>query len=401
MVLGADQPCPLPADPVLADVASAMNAAGHAVWMFDERWHFVYVTEDARTLWADVAGGRLGSVAIGDHLFSTESLQVSQRWRFGVNSADLWRGTLRALGAMVLSDTVGGREGLRSSIDPSLHEIVDELTPSDAAAGEFELMTMGLRGPVPAEMVALRVRDDQGCLRGTALVGKPAAPMSVLGGMAWERDLPHLQRMERFTRAGRHPSAILFADLERSSSLVRSIPTATYFRLGRRLVRVADECVVDGGGIVGRHVGDGVVAFFPAETSGSESRAAYACIETARALRARLAEVAVSSDLEPEALSMRFGLHWGATVYMGKISTLARTEVTGLGDDVNVAARIEQSASGGRLLASKGLVERLDAAEASELGIDLGALTYVAIEDLADAPDKARRDAPGIAVCEL
>jgi hypothetical protein len=36
-------------------------------------------------------------------------------------------------------------------------------------------------------------------------------------------------------------------------------------------VRAADQCVVDSGGLVGRHVGDGVVAFFLAETADSES----------------------------------------------------------------------------------------------------------------------------------
>jgi hypothetical protein len=36
----------------------------------------------------------------------------------------------------------------------------------------------------------------------------------------------------------------------------------------------------------GRHVGDGVVAFFPAATFPSESHAARACIEAARAIRA-------------------------------------------------------------------------------------------------------------------
>jgi class 3 adenylate cyclase len=401
MVVGADQGCPLPVDPLLAEVASAMDTTGQAAWIVDENWHFVHVSHDARRLWVDRAGGWLGSIAIGHHVFSTESLRVGDGWHFGLNSRELWRGALRSLGGLVLVDTEGGADAVRAAIDPSLADIVDELAPADVGACGFELMTMGLRGPVPAEMLAMRVRDDAGRLRGTVLVGKPAAPMSVLGGMAWERDLPHLQRMERFTRAGRHPSAILFADVEGSSALMRSMPTSAYFRLGRRLVRVADKCVVDGGGIVGRHLGDGVVAFFPAETSGSESLAARACIDTARALRARLGAIAGSSDLDPDVLSMRFGLHWGATVFMGKISTLARTEVTALGDDVNVAARIEQSATGGRMLASKMLVERLDAADAAALGVDPDHIEYTPIEDLEGAPAKAQRDARGTAVCEL
>ena len=50
---------------------------------------------------------------------------------------------------------------------------------------------------------------------------------------------------------------------------------------------------------------------------------------------------------------MRFGLHWGSTLYVGAITTEGRFEVTALGDQVNEAARIEACASGGRALASR------------------------------------------------
>ena len=59
-------------------------------------------------------------------------------------------------------------------------------------------------------------------------------------------------------------------------------------------------------------------------------------------------------------LSLRFGLHWGATLYIGRILTAGRSEVTALGDEMNEAARIEACATGGRTLASKSLIERLD-----------------------------------------
>jgi class 3 adenylate cyclase len=401
VVVGPDEPCPLPADPLLADVAAAMGDTGQAAWIVDERWHFVHVTEDARALWADRDGGRLGSVAIGDHVFSAASRRVGEGWRFGLNTAELWRDALRSLGGLVLADTPGGRDALRSAVDPYFRDVVDDLVPCDAVAGGFRIMATGLPGPVPSFMVAMRVRDRDGRLRGTALIGKPEAPMSVLGGMAWERDLGHLARMELFTRAGRHPAAILFADLEGSSALVRDLGTAAYFTLGRRLVRVADRCVVEAGGLVGRHLGDGVVAFFPAVTSGSESAAARACIVAARALRMALAEIAARSDLDRDALVVRFGLHWGATVFIGKISTSARAEVTALGDDVNVAARIEACASGGKVLASKALVERLDAADAAAVDLDPERVVYTRLGDLDTATAKARRDAPAIAVCEL
>ncbi len=183
--------------------------------------------------------------------------------------------------------------------------------------------------------------------------------------------------------------------------MAKRLSTAAYFALGRRLVRAADQCVIDAGGLVGRHVGDGVVAFFLAETTGSESAAAQACITAARSLRAAVDDVAIRSDLRPEDVVLRFGLHWGSTLYVGNITTGGRTEVTALGDEVNEAARIEACATGGRALASKHLVERFEPDAAHALGIDPERVTYTQLGELTTATDRARRDAPSIAVCEI
>jgi class 3 adenylate cyclase len=72
-----------------------------------------------------------------------------------------------------------------------------------------------------------------------------------------------------------------------------------------------------------------------------------------------------------------------------------------LGDEVNEAARIEACAIGGPTLASKPLIERLNREDAGELELDTAHMTYTPIAELATAPDKARRDAPSIAVCEV
>jgi class 3 adenylate cyclase len=191
------------------------------------------------------------------------------------------------------------------------------------------------------------------------------------------------------------------ADLEASSPLARRLSTAQYFAFGRRLVRVADQCIVDAGGIVGRHVGDGIVALFLAQTAGSESAAASACIRAARTLRGALGDIARRSDIAESELSLRFGLHWGATLYVGRILTVGRSEVTALGDEMNEAARIEACAGGGRALASKPLIERLDREDADALGLDTSHATYTLLSELATATDKARRDAPSIAVREV
>jgi class 3 adenylate cyclase len=114
-----------------------------------------------------------------------------------------------------------------------------------------------------------------------------------------------------------------------------------------------------------------------------------------------MADVARRSQLDEGDAVVRFGLHWGSTLYIGGISTGARSEVTALGDEINEAARIEACATGGRILASKPLIERLTGDDATRLGLDPDRMTYTRLADLTTTTDKARRDAPAIAVCEL
>ena len=110
------------------------------------------------------------------------------------------------------------------------------------------------------------------------------------------------------------------------------------------MVRAVDQCLIDHGGIVGRHAGDGVTGFFLAETAGSESVAARSCIEVrGRVFENVLSDVVERSDLHDETVTFRFGLHWGTRLYVGQILTGGRSEVTALGDEVNDAARVEAS----------------------------------------------------------
>jgi len=109
-------------------------------------------------------------------------------------------------------------------------------------------------------------------------------------------------------------AATAFEPTFSDAGYARRLSTASHFALGRRLVRAADQCVIDAGGLVGRHVGDGVAAFFLVETAGSESAAARACIAAARALRSAITDVATHSALQAEDVVLRFGLHWGSTL---------------------------------------------------------------------------------------
>jgi len=399
--LTGQEPCPLPDDPTLAEMAVALRDAGHWAEIVDRRWRLVYMTDDERL----AHGFMVESVQLplGLHYFGAEAVRTRQQWHSGPIQLDVARSVLAQLSAWVLADTPGGHDELRQLVDPRLRDVVDGSGAADRVASSSGVIYgYGLDGSRPAlSFTAVRVRDGEGRLAGTVILLKPEARMSLLATLAAQGDLEHFERMQSVAKAGRRPAAVLFADLESSSPLAKRLSTASYFALGRRMTRAADQCVIDAGGLTGRHVGDGVVAFFLAENLGSESAAAAACIRAARALRNAMADVAERSELATDELNMRFGLHWGSTLYVGQISTAGRVEITALGDEVNEGARIEACATGGLALASKALIERLDSVDAAALNLDPGRVTYTALGDLSTATDKARRDAPAIAVCEV
>jgi class 3 adenylate cyclase len=390
----------LPEDPALAAIAAALRDAGHWADIVDRHWRHVYVTDELRLSWGGLL--ELAPVAIGAHYFGPEAASLRLRWRTGPNTTQGLRQVFALIGGWVLADTQGGRDELAQLVDSTLRDLVDQLSPAGPPLAEsFAAQGMIAGRNATGLTTAMRVHDAAGRLAGTVMIMKPAAGMGILATMAAGGDLKHFERMQSVAKPARRPAAILFADLEGSSSLARRLSTAGYFALGRRLVRAADQCVIDAGGLVGRHVGDGVVAFFLAETAGSESAAARACIAATRALRSAITDVAARSDLQAEDVILRFGLHWGSTLYIGQIMTSGRTEVTALGDEVNEAARIEACATGGRALASKALVERLGPVDAVALGLDPDHITYTPLTGLSTATEKARRDAPAIAVCEV
>src|SRR5205807_8533456 len=107
--------------------------------------------------------------------------------------------------------------------------------------GEYEGYGVDGSGP-PMVMTAIRLRYREGRLAGTAVVHKPRVVMSVLATLGAMGDLAHFERMQSVGTAGRRPAAMLFADLEGSTPLAKRLSTASYFSVGRRMARTADQC---------------------------------------------------------------------------------------------------------------------------------------------------------------
>jgi class 3 adenylate cyclase len=393
------QALPLPEPPVLAASAQALESVGAVAEVWDAQWRLAYLTTDYLI---SAGAGRVpdGALGIGEHLFSAGMIDAWVSWPAGP-TLDSVRASLADWGGFVLGPAPGAKDDLVALADPRVRDVVSALEPRPMPAVWPDRVDVRFgTGVISYDGVRVLLRDDDGAFAGSLMIAKPAVRGAVLGMLALG-DQRLFDRLLELVRPQRRSVAILFADLEGSSALSRTLSAASYFALIRRLTREIDAEVVDRGGVVGKHMGDGVTAFFLSDGPGDESQAAAAAVGAVAAIREAAKRAAQAHGVPDDNMVMRFGLHWGATVQVGRFVTAGRLEATAIGDEVNEAARIEACATGGRALASKGLIERLSADDARALGLDPAALRYAMLGDLPTATEKARRDAPAVAVCEL
>jgi len=389
---------PLPEHPDLRDIALALEAAGMVFEILDARFRSVYLASE----WSRIMGASPDEVRrqIGRSLIVRTLREDADMVRVLPESGTAW--------------FVHNAPIMRKYLDPAdddFDETFDSAAPYAADIDPVESAPRAWydRMAFPDNLrwrrymlgdqhqVQLRISDDDGHFIGVVILYRGILQDSLLHRLS--RGDPDLfERMDRVSEPGRRTAAILFADLQASGVLSRHLSSRGYFDLIRDLTDLIDTSVIAHDGITGKHAGDGGSALFlTADFDGSESGAARAAIDTARAIREG------SDQLGPEDVEVKVnvGLHWGSTLMVGQVATSGRLEVTALGDQMNECARIEAAATGGAILASKDLLERLDAADAKATGIDPHAIAYTLISELDGASDKAIRDAGTIAVTPI
>ena len=326
-------------------------------------------------------------------------------WAMPGGKPELMAAFRGCLDAWPLAAELSAASGLDlDQITEQLFEAIEPEEPPGFYTNKLEFL-QGTLPPASITEFCITIKDDVGQRVGLVIMYDPALPATVLSLVA-RGDEEMYERMARLIEPGRRKAAVLFADLQASAALSRRLPSAAYFKLIRAMTTAIDAVVVRRKGIVGKHAGDGVTAFFLSDDLGSDSHAAAAAINAAREIT-RAAAVAAKEVgdetglIETADCHVNVGLHWGGALYMGQLVTGGRLEVTALGDRVNEAARIQESACDGEVLASKSLIEHLDDAEARSLSIDPDTVIYRTISELEGATEKARRDAGGLPVTVL
>jgi class 3 adenylate cyclase len=393
-------------DPRLAYAAAQLEDTGWAAEICDAEWRLVWVSSQLRAL---LGGGTDDELGVGGHLLASrfvikDGIKVPRGFMGdgGEHSKDFQRDWLAVNVPLMIESTPGGREALREMVPEHLVDVVDQAEPTTMPAWTALLDFNDTALEVgQVRCFGMQARDLEGRPVMNMFLYGSSLPATILALVA--RGNPELfQRMARLVEPGRREAAIMFADVQASGALSRRLPSAAYFSLISDLTTEMDNAIIDEGGIVGKHGGDGVTGFFLVDDLGSASAAARAAVAAGRRVSAaanrccELHEAVESGDLP-----LNIGLHWGGTLYMGQVVTGGRLEVTSLGDEVNEAARIQQAARDGEILVSKSLVERLNAGDAALARIDPATATYRSIADLAGGSEKIVRDAGTLAVTAL
>jgi class 3 adenylate cyclase len=382
-------------DPRLDKIIQGLEATGWAAEVCDAEWRLVWVSPQTCALIGQEDDRNLG---IGKHILESRRMPAWQR----MVSSEAQQQWARLNVPQMLVDFPDDAERLAAMGSPDLRPIVLDAEAADIPIWTWLSKTTGVTPTVnEVRNFGIRVRTQDGEPFATVYIYGANMPATLLALVA-QGDRGMFERMARLAEPGRREAAVVFADIQSSGDLSRHLSSAAYFRLVQSLFTDLDGVVIDANGIVGKHAGDGLSAFFLADDCGSREGAAAAAVDAALKLAQTAREAGKGSGFEPaHELRLNVGAHWGGALYMGQVVTGGRLEVTALGDEVNECARIQESARDGAVLVSKALVERLDPEHSKEIGVDPDTVSYSTVAELPGATEKAVRDAGSIPVTEV
>ena len=375
--------------PELAEWRDNIQSLDWSGMLLNEDWELVWVSESIKQF----VGATDENVGLGLHIAEAFMQDVWLRTVHPDSQSEMFLD----LAPYFITDFARRGRNPEDIVPEPLAGLLDQVGPAEAIphvhSGSFRYIAPGSEGELPdygVKWCFLRLHGPDGTFIGwLGLFNMDVRPnlMSLLA----RGDQEMYERMARLVDPGPRQAAVMFCDLHQSVQLSRTMPSVAYFKLVRKLWMGIDQAVADETGIIGKHAGDGASAFFLLDDLGSNSQAAAAAIRAARRIH-EIGEDVFRETLDSECL-MRVGIHWGGNLFMGQLVPGGRLDVTALGDEVNEAARVQETAGPGETLVTKQLLEQLSSEDAAAMGLDLEKLSYQTVAELPSATDKAVRDA--------
>jgi class 3 adenylate cyclase/putative methionine-R-sulfoxide reductase with GAF domain len=169
----------------------------------------------------------------------------------------------------------------------------------------------------------------------------------------------------------RREVTVLFADLDNFTTLAEETPPEELLDLLNACLGIATEAILEWGGTIDKYMGDAVMALFNAPQDQPDH--AWRALNAATTMQVRLRDLVAGWR---QRLLFSIGINTGEAV-VGNIGSTSLRNYTAIGDTVNLAKRIQESAEPGQILVGQSTYEAaLNTAPTGEDGHDPG--TFVA-----------------------
>jgi class 3 adenylate cyclase len=150
---------------------------------------------------------------------------------------------------------------------------------------------------------------------------------------------------------------VLFADVSSFTSWAEAHEPEIIYPLMQECIQILVEETYRAGGTIDKFTGDGIMALFGIPTPNAKD--ARRAVTAALNMQACLASFNQAHKEELDApLQIRIGINVGPVV-IGSVGSSERRDFTALGDTVNVAARLEQTAEPGTILVSEAILSAI------------------------------------------
>ncbi len=223
-------------------------------------------------------------------------------------------------------------------------------TPPDRSNVEFwrEYLTRGASSERRVRRIFKRIPSEPRCKLCAAPFGGVGAPLMRMIGKSPSRQSPLICGTCYSFLTEHHGGAeievsLLFADVRGSTTLAEQMPSAQFRDLMSRFYSTATKVVFDHDGSIDKFVGDELVAMFYPLLTGE--RHAARAVEAATALLKATGHEDAAGPWVPIGAGVHTGPAW-----VGSVGEGPRTELTVLGDNVNIAARLATAAQAGEVL---------------------------------------------------
>lgn len=139
------------------------------------------------------------------------------------------------------------------------------------------------------------------------------------------------------------PLSLLFADIRGSTNLAETLGTKQFSALIARFYDALTTELISADALIDRLIGDEVIALFVPGVAGE--RHAEAAVKAAEGIL----KATGHGESEGPWVPVGIGVHTG-NAFVGAVGSVGVSDITALGDDVNLTARLASAASAGEVL---------------------------------------------------